>query len=78
MIEKLSERISKIDKISKYILKYGLLACLIVFIITNYAMNGANTLYDVLVAREIAGTGFNMLVEVVIGAVLFDICIKNK
>ena len=78
MIEKLTEQISKIDKISKYIFKYGLLACLIVFMITSYKMSCANTLYDVLIARELAGAGVNMLIEVVIGAVLFDICVKNK
>ena len=78
MLEKLEEQISKINKISKYIFKYGLLACLMVFIITSYTLNEANTLYDVLVARQIAGVGFYMLVEVVIGGVLFDICMKNK
>ena len=78
MLEKLEEQISKIDKISKYILKYGLLACLIVFVITRFVMNEADSVYDVFIAHEIAGTGFNMLIEVVIGAILFDICIKNR
>ena len=77
MLGKLSEQISNIDKISKYIFKYGLFACLIVFIITSYSMNKAQTIREVLVAREIAGVGFNMLVEVVVGGVLFDICMKN-
>lgn len=78
MLEKISEQISKIDKITKYILKYGLFACLIVFILTNHTLNNAITMYDVLIGREIAGVGFNMLIEVVVGAILFDICIKNK
>lgn len=78
MLEKLTERILQIDKISKYIFKYGLLLCLIVFIFTNYQMNNAGTINEMLIAREVAGVGFNILVEVVIGGVLFDICIKNK
>lgn len=78
MLEKLSELISQIDKISKYIFKYGLLFCLGLFIFINYNLNNANTIYDVLEARQVAGAGFNVLVEVVVGAVLFDICMKNK
>ena len=78
MLEKLSEQISKIDKTSKHIFKYGLLSCLLVFIFTSFMLNDANTLNDVFVARQVAGAGFNMLVEIVIGAILFDICIKNK
>lgn len=78
MLEKLAEQISKINKISKYIFKYGLLACLLLFIFINYEFNVASTLQEVLVAQEIAGVGFYMLMEVVVGAVLFDICMKNK
>ncbi len=78
MLEKLAEQISKINKISKYIFKYGLLACLLLFIFINYEFNVASTLEEVLVAQEIAGVGFYMLMEVVVGAVLFDICMKNK
>ena len=78
MLEKLAEHISKINKISKYIFKYGLLACLLLFIFINYEFNVASTLEEVLVAQEIAGVGFYMLMEVVVGAVLFDICMKNK
>ena len=78
MLEKLAEQISKINKISKYMFKYGLLACLLLFIFINYEFNVASTLEEVLVAQEIAGVGFYMLMEVVVGAVLFDICMKNK
>ena len=78
MLEKLAEQISKINKISKYIFKYGLLACLLLFIFINYEFNVASTLEEVLVTQEIAGVGFYMLMEVVVGAVLFDICMKNK
>ena len=78
MLEKLAEQISKINKISKYIFKYGLLACLALFIFIKYKFNMASTVKDVLIAQQIAGVGFYMLMEVVIGAVLFDICIKNK
>ena len=78
MLEKLAEQISKINKISKYIFKYGLLACLLLFIFINYEFNVASTLEEVLVAQEIAGVGFYMLMEIVVGAVLFDICMKNK
>lgn len=78
MLEKLSERISKINKISKYIFKYGLLACLILFIFINYKFNVASTLEDVLIAEQIAGSGFYMLMEVVVGAILFDICVTNQ
>ena len=78
MLEKLAEQISKINKISKYIFKYGLLACLLLFIFINYEFNVASTLEEVLVAQEIAGVGFYMLLEVVVGAVLFDIYMKNK
>ena len=55
MLEKLAEQISKINKISKYIFKYGLLACLLLFIFINYEFNVASTLEEVLVAQEIAG-----------------------
>ncbi len=78
MLEKLAEQISKINKISKYIFRYGLLACLLLFIFINYEFNVASTLQEVLVAQEIAGVGFYMLMEIVVGAVLFDICMKNK
>lgn len=78
MLEKLAEQISKINKISKYIFKYGLLACLVLFIFISREFYVASTLEEVLVAQEIAGAGFYMLMEVVVGAVLFDICMKNK
>jgi len=78
MLEKLAEQISKINKISKYIFKYGLLACLVLFIFISREFYVASTLEEVLVAQEIAGVGFYMLMEVVVGAVLFDICMKNK
>lgn len=78
MLEKLAEQISKINKISKYIFKYGLLACLLLFIFISHEFNVASTLEEVLVAQEIAGVGFYMLMEIVVGAVLFDICMKNK
>ncbi len=78
MLEKLVEQISKINKISKYIFKYGLLACLVLFIFISREFYVASTLEEVLVAQEIAGVGFYMLMEVVVGAVLFDICMKNK
>lgn len=78
MLEKLVEQISKINKISKYIFKYGLLACLVLFIFISREFYVASTLEEVLVAQEIAGVGFYMLMEIVVGAVLFDICMKNK
>lgn len=78
MLEKLSERISEINKITKYIFKYGLLLCLVLFVFTSYKMNLASTLEELLVAREIAGIGFDILAEISIGAVLFDVCMKNK
>lgn len=78
MLEKIVEQISKINKISKYIFKYGLLACLLLFMFISREFNLAGTLEEVLIAQQIAGIGFYMLMEVVVGAVLFDICMKNK
>ena len=78
MLEKLSERISEIHKITKYIFKYGLLLCLILFAFISYEMNSADTLKEILIARKIAGVGFEILAEISIGAVLFDVCMKNK
>ncbi len=78
MLERLAEQISKINKISKYIFKYGLLMCLVLFIFISYEFYIASTLEEVLVTREIAGVGFYTLMEIVVGAVLFDICMKNK
>lgn len=78
MLEKLSERVSKINKISRYILKYGLSVSLVLFMITVYLMGEAKYLSDIFMARQIAGVGFYVIIEVVVGAVLFDVCMKNN
>ena len=46
-MEKLSERLTNLNKISKYILKYGLLVVLIGLIISNILLKNADISVDI-------------------------------
>ena len=74
MKEKIHKKMSNMSNISKHILKYGLLICLIVLIIANILLYTATDSYNLFIARELAASVFSAIAEVCIGALIFDYC----
>ena len=74
MKEKIHKKISNMSNISKHILKYGLLVCLIVLIIANILLYTATDSYNLFIARELVCAVFSAIAEICIGALIFDYC----
>lgn len=74
MKEKIQKKFTDMSKLSKYILKYGLLLCLIFLIVSNillYTSTDTNTLF---IGKELASASFAAIAEICIGALIFDYC----
>jgi len=74
MKEKIQKKIADMSNISKSILKYGLLFCLILLVVANillYTATDNNTLF---IGRELANSAFVAIAEICIGALIFDYC----
>ena len=77
-MEKLSERLSNLNRLSKKILKYGLLVVLIAFIISIFLLKSANSIYMLNIAREFVSANVYALCEVVVGAIMFDMFMDKE
>jgi len=71
-MEKLSKRLTNLNKVSKNILKYGLLLVLVFLIISNVLLKNVNSVAELNIAREFVCGNVYAFCEVIIGAIMFD------
>jgi len=71
-MEKLSERLTNLNKVSRSILKYGLFIVLIAFIISNVLLKNAVSISELNVVREFICANVEAFCEVIMGAIMFD------
>ena len=71
-MEKLSERLTNLNKISKNILKYGMFLVFIGFIISNILLRKADNVSSLNMAREFICNNVYTFCEVIIGTIMFD------
>ena len=74
-MEKISEKLSNLNKVSKSLLKYGLFVILISFIIGNVMLRSADSVYLLNVAHEFISANVYALCEVLIGVIMLDMFI---
>lgn len=74
-MDKLSDRLENLNKISKKILKYGLIIVLIASIISSILIKRADSIATLNLAREFVCANVHTFCEVIIGAILFDMLI---
>ena len=74
MKEKIHKKFTEMSKVSKYILKYGLLLCLIFLIIANVLLYTSSDTTTLLIGKELASSSFAAIAEICIGALIFDYC----
>jgi len=77
-MEKLSERLTNLNKVSKNILKYGLLMVLIAFIISNVLLKNAGSISTLNTAREFVCANVYAFCEVVMGAIMIDMFMEKN
>ena len=77
-MEKISERLTNLNKISKNILKYGLLIVLIALIISNILLRRADSIENLTIARAFVCSNVEALCEVLLGAIMFDVLMIKK
>lgn len=77
-MEKISEKLSNLNKVSKCLLKYGLLVIVISFIIGNLMLRSADSVYLLNVAHEFVSANVYALCEVIIGAIMLDMFIIGE
>jgi len=77
-MEKLSERVKNLNKISKYILKYGSFIVLLFFIVSVVLIRRADSVAFLNLAREFFCGNVYALCEVIIGALMVDIFIAQR
>ena len=77
-MEKLSKRLTNLNKISKNILKYGLLLVLVFLIISNVLLKNVNSVSELNIAREFICGNVYAFCEVIIGAIMFDMFMEKK
>ena len=77
-MEKLSERLINLNKISKCILKYGLLVVLISFMIGNVLLKNAESISSLNLAREFVCGNVYTFCEVIVGALMFDMLVEKN
>jgi len=77
-MEKLSKRLTNLNKISKNILKYGLLLVLIFFIISNVLLKRANSISELNIAREFVSGNVYALCEIIVGAIMVDMFMEKN
>ena len=77
MREKIQNKISNMNKVSKNILKYGLFFCLILLIIANILLYTASDYHALFIGRELTEAAFVTIAEICIGALIFDYCKEN-
>ena len=77
-MEKFSERLMNLNKISKNILRYGLIIVLVAFIISSILMKRADTVASLNLAREFTIASVHTFCEIIIGAIAFDVLIGKE
>lgn len=77
-MEKLSDKLSNLNMISKKILKYGLFLVLISLIIANILLRSADSICDINIAYEFATGSVYTLCEVLIGAIMLDVLVEKE
>ena len=77
-MEKLSKRFKNLNKISKNILKYGLLLVLISLIISNSLLKKVDSVAELNIAREFVSGNVYTFCEVVIGAIMIDVFLEKN
>ena len=77
-MEKLSKRLINLNKISKNILKYGLLLVLIFLIISNILLKNVNSLSELNIAREFVCSNVYAFCEIIIGAIMIDMFMEKN
>ena len=77
-MEKLSKRLINLNKISKNILKYGLLLVLIFLIISNILLKNVNSLSELTIAREFVCSNVYAFCEIIIGAIMIDMFMEKN
>jgi len=71
-MEKLSERLTNLNKVSKNILKYGILIVLIALIFSSVLLKNAGSISELNLAREFMIGNVYAFCEVIMGAIMFD------
>lgn len=77
-MEKLSERLTNLNNISKNILKYGLFIVFIAFVISSVLLKGADSILTLNIAREFTCGNVYAFCEIIIGAIAFDMLIGKN
>lgn len=77
-MEKLTERLINLNKISKNLLKYGMLIVLIFFIFSSFLLKNATTISELNLAREFVSGNVYAFSEVVIGTIMIDMLIEKN
>ena len=77
-MDKLSKRFTNLNKISKNILKYGLLLVLISLIISNFLLNDVESVAELNIAREFVSGNVYAFCEIIIGAIMVDMFMDKK
>ena len=76
-MEKLSERLTNLNKVSKNLLKYGLLIVLISLIISNILLKNVQTISTLNMVREFICGNVYAFCEIIMGTIIFDILIEK-
>ena len=77
-MEKLTERLTNLNIVSKSILKYGMLLVFICLIISLILIRNASNLVSLNLAREFVCSNVHAFCEVIIGAIMFDVLMEKK
>lgn len=78
LMEKLSKRLTNLNKISKNILKYGLLLVLVFLIISNVLLKNVSSVSELNIAREFVCSNVYAFCEVIIGAIMIDMFMEKN
>jgi len=76
-MEKLTERLTNLNKVSKNILKYGLLIVLISLIISNIMLKNVMNISTLNMVREFICGNVYAFCEVIMGAIMFDMLMEK-
>ncbi len=77
-MEKLSERLTNLNKISKGILRYGMFLIFIAFAISNVLLRKADNISSLNMAREFVCGNVYAFCEVIIGTIMFDMLLGKE
>ena len=76
-MEKLSERLTSLNNISKNILKYGMLIVLISLIISNNLLKNATDISSLNLVHEFICGNVYAFCEIIVGAIMVDMLIEK-